>query len=100
MPRFMRIEYPGAIYHVMSRGNRREPIFMDEGDRHDFLKTLAEACLKIKQAALVVLFSVGDEVDAPIVSVTEETDSVQILTSNSPLQAKARNQGGSPSILL
>jgi len=26
MPRQMRIEYAGAIYHVMSRGNRREPI--------------------------------------------------------------------------
>jgi REP element-mobilizing transposase RayT len=46
MPRQMRIEYAGAIYHVMSRGDRREPIFLDEGDRHDFLKTLAEACAK------------------------------------------------------
>ena len=46
MPRQIRIEYPGAIYHVLSRGDRREPIFLDEGDRHDFLKTLAEACAK------------------------------------------------------
>jgi REP element-mobilizing transposase RayT len=46
MPRLMRIEYPGAIYHVMSRGDQGEPIFLDEGDRHDFLKTLAEACGK------------------------------------------------------
>ncbi len=46
MPRQMRIEYAGAIYHVMSRGDQREPIFLDEGDRHDFLKTLAEACQK------------------------------------------------------
>jgi REP element-mobilizing transposase RayT len=46
MPRQMRIEYAGAIYHVMSRGDRREAIFLDEGDRHDFLKTLAEACAK------------------------------------------------------
>jgi REP element-mobilizing transposase RayT len=42
----MRIEYPGAIYHVMSRGDRREDIFHDEVDRQDFLKTLAEACQK------------------------------------------------------
>ena len=27
MPRSLRIEYPGAIYHVMNRGDRREPIF-------------------------------------------------------------------------
>jgi REP element-mobilizing transposase RayT len=46
MPRQMRIEYAGAIYHVMSRGDRREAIFLDGGDHHDFLKTLAEACAK------------------------------------------------------
>lgn len=46
MPRLMRIEYPGAMYHVLSRGDQREPVFLDEGDRHDFLKTLAEACGK------------------------------------------------------
>jgi putative transposase len=42
----MRVEYPGAIYHVMSRGDRREDIFLDDVDRQDFLKTLAEACHK------------------------------------------------------
>jgi putative transposase len=46
MPRKMRVEYPGAIYHVMSRGDRREDIFLDDVDRQDFLKTLAEACQK------------------------------------------------------
>jgi REP element-mobilizing transposase RayT len=42
----MRVEYAGAIYHVMSRGDRREDIFLDDVDRQDFLKTLAEACQK------------------------------------------------------
>ncbi len=46
MPRQLRIEYPGAMYHLMSRGNRREDIFLDDVDRQDFLKTLAEACQK------------------------------------------------------
>ena len=46
MPRKVRVEYPGAIYHVMSRGDRREDIFHDDVDRQDFLKTLAEACQK------------------------------------------------------
>jgi len=41
MPRKLRIQYPGAIYHVMSRGDRREDIFLDDVDRHDSLKTLA-----------------------------------------------------------
>ena len=46
MPRQLRIEYPGAIYHVMSRGDRRKAIFLDDVDRQDFLKTLAETCQK------------------------------------------------------
>lgn len=46
MPRKLRLEYPGAVYHLMSRGNRRGKIFLDDVDRHDFIKTLAEACQK------------------------------------------------------
>jgi REP element-mobilizing transposase RayT len=46
MPRQVRIQYPGAIYHVMSRGNRRQEIYLDDVDRQDFLKTLAEVCQK------------------------------------------------------
>ncbi len=44
--RKLRIEYPGAIYHVLSRGDRREPIFRDDRDRTRFVETLAEACRK------------------------------------------------------
>ena len=40
MSRQLRIEYPGAIYHVMSRGNRRERIFRDEADRRLFRAAL------------------------------------------------------------
>jgi len=46
MSRKLRLEYPGAIYHVMSRGDRREPIFKDDEDRQRFLDTLGEACGK------------------------------------------------------
>ncbi len=46
MPRQLRMEYPGAIYHVMNRGDRREDIFLDDGDRRRFLETLEEACAK------------------------------------------------------
>jgi len=46
MPRKPRVEFPGAIYHLMSRGDRREDIFKDDVDRQDLLKTLAEACQK------------------------------------------------------
>jgi putative transposase len=44
MPRSLRIEFPGAFYHVMARGNRREAIFHDDDDRRFFLATLSEAC--------------------------------------------------------
>jgi REP element-mobilizing transposase RayT len=40
------MQYPGAIYHVMNRGDRREDIFGDDGDRLRFLATLGEACQK------------------------------------------------------
>ncbi|HEU5072052.1 MAG TPA: transposase, partial [Verrucomicrobiae bacterium] len=33
MPRKLRIEYAGAIYHVMNRGDRREAIFLEDADR-------------------------------------------------------------------
>jgi hypothetical protein len=34
MSRPLRIEFPGAVYHVTSRGDRREPIYKDDEDRH------------------------------------------------------------------
>ena len=43
MARKLRIEYPGAIYHVMNRGDRREAVFHDDRDRDLFLATLEEA---------------------------------------------------------
>ncbi len=46
MPRQLRLEYPGAIYHVMSRGDRREAIVKEDADRERFLATLGEACEK------------------------------------------------------
>jgi putative transposase len=44
MARKLRVEYPGAIYHVMNRGDRREHIFKDDEDRQGFLAALGEAC--------------------------------------------------------
>src|SRR6266481_8505678 len=44
MPRQLRIEYEGAIYHLLSRGDRREDIFWDETDRRNFLALLERTC--------------------------------------------------------
>jgi putative transposase len=40
MSRALRIEFPGALYHVMSRGVARMPVFMDDNDRHMLLREI------------------------------------------------------------
>ena len=42
MVRPLRIEYPGAVYHLTSRGNARDPIFLDDADRYLFLDLLGD----------------------------------------------------------
>lgn len=44
MARPLRLEYPGALYHVTSRGNRRQDIYRDESDRQAWLEGLATVC--------------------------------------------------------
>jgi putative transposase len=46
MARKARVEFEGAVYHVLDRGDRREAIFRDDEDRRRFLKTLGEACAR------------------------------------------------------
>jgi hypothetical protein len=46
MPRKPRVEFEGAVYHVMCRGDHREPIVQDDADRSEFLHCLEEACEK------------------------------------------------------
>lgn len=48
MVRQLRIEYPGAFYHVISRGIRKENIFIEDNDYKQFTKTLKKACIKYK----------------------------------------------------
>jgi len=42
----LRVQYPGAIYHVMNRGDHREAIFVEDEDRSMLVDTLGEACQK------------------------------------------------------
>jgi REP element-mobilizing transposase RayT len=44
MTRSLRIEFSGALYHLTSRGNARQNIFMVDEDRDDFLNVLSKAC--------------------------------------------------------
>ena len=41
MARPLRIEYPGAVYHITSRGNDKKAVFKDDHDRETFLRILA-----------------------------------------------------------
>jgi len=43
MARRPRLQFAGAIYHVMARGNRKSTIFHDDHDRRQFLRVVAEA---------------------------------------------------------
>ena len=46
MARPLRIEYEGAVYHITSRGNARERIFVDDEDRDVFLAALGETVIR------------------------------------------------------
>ena len=46
MARPLRLEYRGAMYHIMARGNQGRAIFEDDKDRQRFVETLGEACGK------------------------------------------------------
>lgn len=41
MARPLRLEFPGALYHLTARGNAQQPIFLDEIDRQQFIRLLA-----------------------------------------------------------
>jgi putative transposase len=65
MPRHLRVQFPGALYHVTARGNGRQRIFRDVRDRERFLARLGESvdtygvrlyvfCLMVNHYHLVV----------------------------------------------
>ena len=44
MARPLRLEFPGAVYHLTSRGNARQEIYRDEVDRETFLTLVGQVC--------------------------------------------------------
>ena len=46
MPRRLRIEFEGAIYHVMARGNARQRIVRDDADRQRLIEGLEQAVIR------------------------------------------------------
>jgi len=43
MARPLRVQYPGALYHVTCRGNERKDIYQDDADRKLFLQILSQS---------------------------------------------------------
>ena len=52
MSRPPRTEFPCATYHATLRGDRREPIFVDDRDRHALLAAIAQAMDRFNAAVL------------------------------------------------
>jgi putative transposase len=48
MARKLRLEYAGAMYHVINRGNYRADIFASDGAKEAFIACLFDACAKAK----------------------------------------------------
>jgi REP element-mobilizing transposase RayT len=48
MARPLRLEYAGAVYHVMARGHERCPIYRDDEDRQRFLEGLARVVEELR----------------------------------------------------
>ncbi len=46
MARPLRLEFSGALYHLTSRGDRREDIFLSDDDRRDWLEVLGIVCAR------------------------------------------------------
>ena len=46
MARPIRVEFAGAVYHLMARGDQGREICLDDGDRRMWVATLGQACAR------------------------------------------------------
>ena len=44
MARPIRLEFPGALYHITARGDRRDDIYENDADRKSFLSLFESVC--------------------------------------------------------
>ncbi len=62
MARQWRIEFEGAYYHVLSRGNERKDICSDNDDRISFLETLGKMADKFDIEVYAYISKLGDTI--------------------------------------
>ena len=60
MSRPLRLEFAGALYHVTSRGDRREAIYEDDPDRHMFLSLFDQLCEAHTGYAIIDAYQSGE----------------------------------------
>lgn len=48
MARPLRIEFPGAVYHITSRGDGKEDIYLEDNDRYLWLEIFGSVCKRMK----------------------------------------------------
>jgi hypothetical protein len=56
MARPLRIQYPGAVYHITSRGNERKVIYKSQRDREKFIEYLQSATGAMEQPFIAFAF--------------------------------------------
>jgi hypothetical protein len=55
MSRPLRLEFPDAIYHITSRGDRREDIYEDDDDRSDFLDVFTPVIVNLTGCVMPIV---------------------------------------------
>ncbi len=98
MARPLRIQYPGAWYHVTCRGNERGPIYQDDKDKKRFLTTLEESveafhvevhCYTLMSNHFHFLLKTTEaNLIGPILVNNRACQAVQMVISNSPYSHK------------
>ena len=66
MARPLRLEFAGTLYHITSRGDGREDIFLSDDDRLIWLETLAQVCQRFNWVCLAYRrreCALGDKVE-------------------------------------
>jgi hypothetical protein len=87
MPRQPRLDTPGALHHIMVRGNNKTNIFSDDQDRNKFLQRLGENITEAKCSVYAwVGENFGDVVSEMDLNNLRQVEKVQ-LTRTSPGQA-------------
>ena len=72
MSRPLRIQYPGAVYHLMNRGSAGRKVFLSRTDYREFLKTVSEAHDLSGRRSVCLLFNAK-----PSVSENSARESIQ-----------------------